>query len=344
VKRLLDAMKAETLSEVVLPHFMSAFENLVKCNSSAEVYRALALFITYAFHSPITSLPRTPKPLSALSRSSTPGLIRRVTTMHEDSGTSTPGMSKFLTKKQLGVKILGMYSGLLCERGNLVNIRKFARTVTNKVRLSDDKKPKEYVLSPHEWLLYLLAEDDAETVVYGAKILARLLVTHGSAYTSKFASKTGGFIIIAHRLKRWWDIPTLWPICFSILFGYDVAEIDFDRNFEFFSLVETFGKCKIVYPDAMPIITSMIKHGLKDVLRHQDDPNSPAQEAGSSQPVAAEGSGGRPRSKSMDLAKALESRRKFLPFDSDPDLQYLSSSGRNGRIYALGLGNLLCCY
>jgi len=313
VKRLLDALKAEILSEEVLPHFMNAFENLVKCNSTAEVYRALALFITYAFHTPNTSLPRTPKPMSALSRSSTPGLLRRATAVQDANGVGG-NPSRFLTKKQLGVKILAMYSGLLCEKGNLANIKKFARTVTNKVGgLPDDKSHgSAYVLSPHKWLLYLLAEDDAETVAHGAKILARLLVSHGSAYTSKFASKTGGLVVMAHRLRRWWDVPTLWPICFSVLFGFDVAEVDFDRNFEFFSLVETFGRCRVVYPDAMPIITGMLKHGLKDVLKHQDDPNSPAQDGTGPGPLVAavEMSVGRPRSKSMDLAKALESRRK----------------------------------
>ncbi|MCV5073360.1 hypothetical protein OFB51_25550, partial [Escherichia coli] len=64
---------------------------------------------------------------------------------------------------------------------------------------------------------------------YGCKILARLLVTQPTSYTAKFASKTGGFWIMAHRLKHWWDIPTLWAILFSILFGYDVAQIDFDK-------------------------------------------------------------------------------------------------------------------
>jgi beige protein homolog 1 len=305
-------MKAEVLSEDILPHFMNAFQNLVKCNYTAEIHRSLALFITYCFHSPAGSLPRTPKPLSAISRSSTPGLIRRSTVAVPDpSGTATPNALKYLTKKQFGTKILGMYAGLLCEKGNLVDIRRFARTVTNKV-CNFNGKERIVMLIMNEWLLYLLAEDDAETVVYGCKLLARLLVTHGSAYTSKFASKTGGFTIMAERLKRWWDIPTLWPICFSILFGYDVAEIDFDRNFEFFSLVETFGKCKIAHPDALPILTSMLKNGLKDVLKHQSDPDSPLQgpEASYEQPKLPERLGHRPRARSMDLSKALESRRE----------------------------------
>ncbi|KAH6689509.1 WD repeat and FYVE domain-containing protein [Plectosphaerella plurivora] len=292
VKRLLDAMKAEVLSEDIAPHFIGALENLVKCNYTAEVHRALALFITYAFHSPSSSLSRTPRPLSTVSRSSTPGGLARRTTIDINASPSS-GNARILTKKQLGTKLLGMYTALLCERGNLTNIKKFARTVTNK------------------WLLYLLAETDAEIVVYGAKILARLLVSHGTAYTSKFASKTGGFTIMAQRLKRWWDLPTLWPICFSVLFGFDVAEIDFSRDFELFSLLDIFGNSKVLYPDSLSIITSMIQVGLKDIFRHQDDPNSPHTDTGSPSGL---GSGlatpdSRPRARSMELAQALESRQ-----------------------------------
>jgi len=124
-------MKAETVSEDVLPHFMSSFESLVKCNFSAEVHRSIALFITYAFHTVPGSLPRTPKPFAALSRSSTPGIPRSPAV--ETPGPTTPSGAKLLTKKQLGVRLLEMYTRLLCVKDNLVDIRKFARTVTNKV-------------------------------------------------------------------------------------------------------------------------------------------------------------------------------------------------------------------
>jgi hypothetical protein len=163
-----------------------------------------------------------------------------------------------------------------------------------------------------QWLLHLLTENDPEVVVQGTKILARLLVTHGSGYASKFSSKTGGFTIMRHRLKRWGDIPTLWPILFCILFARDVADIDFEQSFELFSLLETFSNCKVVYPGVLSVITAMLQHGLKDVLRHQDDPNSPLSDKGSEHsqgptlmaPVTS-------RHRSMSLTKELESRRKL---------------------------------
>ncbi|PKS09441.1 hypothetical protein jhhlp_004056 [Lomentospora prolificans] len=290
IKRLLDAMKAETVAEAVLPSFLEAFEHLVKCNFNSEVHRALALFLTYSFHSATASSSRTPKPLSAISRASTPGLgiVRRPTPDTADNG----GSASYLTKKQLGKHILGMFSKLLCEKGSTVNIKRFARTVTNK------------------WLLYLLSEEDAEIVVHGCKVLARLLVSHGPGYTSKFAVKTGGFIIMGDRLKRCWDIPTLWPICFSILFGYDVAEIDFDRNFNFFNLIDIFGKSKIVYPDVLPVIGGMIQRAIKDVVRQQSHPDSP--HVGVQQHTADEaskkptGQERRARARSMDLRDAMD--------------------------------------
>ncbi|OLN96672.1 WD repeat and FYVE domain-containing protein 3 [Colletotrichum chlorophyti] len=303
VKRLLDAMKAELISEEVLPHFMDALEHLVKCNYTAEVHRSLALFITYAYHSPTASLVRSPRPVSVVVRSPTPGVARRAT--FDTSSPSNTSPSRFLTKQQLGAKILGMYSNLLCEKGNLANIRKFARTVTNKVRQPSDEN-RLLLLSMDKWLLYLLASDDAETVVYGSKILARLLITHGSAYTAKFSGKTGGFAIMAHRLKRWWYVSSLWPICFSILFGFDVAAVEVERNFEFSGLLETFGKARILYPECLQVITSMLQHGLKDVMKHQEDPNSP-QKPQNLQASGFEGLDSRPRAKSMET-RGLESR------------------------------------
>ncbi|KAK4250988.1 hypothetical protein C7999DRAFT_11321 [Corynascus novoguineensis] len=293
IKRLLDALKAETVSEGIVPHFMASFESLVKCNYNAEVHRSIALFITYAFHTSPGSLPRTPKPSSSSGRAITSslGVSRRPTA--ESGRTPSAAGSRMLTKKEVGIRILEMYTRLLCDKTNLGDIRKFAKTVTNK------------------WLLYLLAENDPEIVVLGCKILARLLVTQPSSYTAKFASKTGGFWIMAHRLKQWWDIATLWTILFSILFGYDVANIDFDKSFDFFSLLEIFGNSRVVFPDLLPVITSMLQQGLRDVLKYQDDPDSPAGDPntpGSSRDNL-DAVRTRPRARSMELRQALEPRK-----------------------------------
>lgn len=114
---------------------------------------------------------------------------------------------------------------------------------------------------------------------------------------------------MADRLKRWWDIPTLWPICFSILFGYDVAGINFDRNFDFFSLIDIFGKSKIICPDVVVVIGAMIQRAIKDVVRQQAHPDSPHVDNGQSTPESGpkpSAKDRRARSRSMDLRDALD--------------------------------------
>lgn len=148
--------------------------------------------------------------------------------------------------------------------------------------------------------------------MYGCKIIARVLVAHGANYTAKFANKTGGFAIMSHRLKHWWDIPTLWPMCLGILFGFDVAEIDFDQTFDLQSLTDMFGKSRVSYPDILPVITTMLHHGLRDILKYQDDPDSPVAgdgEHGSSKTLStSDTSGTRPRARSMNFIDELGTR------------------------------------
>ena len=127
--------------EEVLPHFIEAFKNLVQFNCSKEVMRHLALFVTYALH-PTSSVSRTPKSFSAISRSSTPavGISRKPTLEANEQGPSAG--PRLLSKKQTGVKLLEMYSDVLCEPGDRVRIERFAQTVTNRVsapllRMSD---------------------------------------------------------------------------------------------------------------------------------------------------------------------------------------------------------------
>jgi hypothetical protein len=111
-----------------------------------------------------------------------------------------------------------------------------------------------------------MSEDEPEVIVLATKILARLLIIHGSSYTKKFADKSGGFVIMRHRLKRWWHIPALWPICFAIMFGCDVGTMDLERPFDHFGFLDLFmsnGELTVVYPEILPVISGMLQSGLK---------------------------------------------------------------------------------
>lgn len=117
----------------------------------------------------------------------------------------------------------------------------------------------------------MLANEDEDIVTQGCRILAKLLVAHGSGYTTKFAVKSGGFIIMADRLKRFWDRSGLWPICFSILFGFDPANLSVDQGVELSSLLPIFSKRKVLYPEFLIVIISMLQQGLADISKCEDD-------------------------------------------------------------------------
>ena len=119
----------------------------------------------------------------------------------------------------------------------------------------------------------------------GAKILARLLIVNGPHYVKKFSEKTGGFVILKHRLRQWWNTPGIWTICFAILFERDVATIDFERDFDVFNLVEIFlgnssrSKLRIAYPEVFSVIVAMLETGLRAIVRDPSRPENVAPQA-----------------------------------------------------------------
>ncbi|KAI5843402.1 hypothetical protein DFP73DRAFT_80685 [Morchella snyderi] len=262
VKKLMFALKGEMFSREILPDFMTAFKALIKTNMSADVLRSLALFITYSLHKNNPTRPLKVKKSNVQLRrqgtlgSSPSGSVNLAPPVKVVNDLSVDGF----TRQQIGVMVLEMYQDLLFEDGNSTgNLKKFARTVTNK------------------WLLYLLAENEPKVVLLGAKILARLLVVHGGSYVTKFASKTGGFVIMRNRLKRWWNVAPLWPICFSILFGKDVAKVDISRPLGLYSLLELFsdgGKARVIYPEVLPVIAGMLRAGVGTIVSDQGEDNN----------------------------------------------------------------------
>ncbi|EEH21741.2 hypothetical protein PABG_03957 [Paracoccidioides brasiliensis Pb03] len=253
VKKLLDALKGESFTSESMKLFIPAFSCLVKSCMSAEILRSLALFITYSIHAA--------KPSTSLQKRKS---------MRFDPRTKRPGFALFhhpdrtyLSESEIGIEVLKAYANIICKESGTANIAKFARTVTNK------------------WLLYLILEDNPEVVVLALTILARLLVTHGSSYTRKFADKSGGFVIMRRRLKRWWYIPALWPICFAILFGKDVGQLDLDRPFDHFGFLDLFNstgeteELRVIYPEILPVIMGMLETGLKvTVAKESESPET----------------------------------------------------------------------
>jgi hypothetical protein len=118
-----------------------------------------------------------------------------------------------------------------------------------------------------------MCEDEPEVVILATQILARLVVVIGSGYSKKFAEKSGGYIILEHRLKRWWDVPALWPICLSIFFGVDHALLNLDKPLDQSELLRAFlieGDVKVVFPDMLPVIVNMLKSGVRNLTMASD--------------------------------------------------------------------------
>jgi hypothetical protein len=255
VKRLIDALKAESFSADVFPDFLEAFNAVFKCSISADTLRSLALFITYALQES-RAFPARRLPSRNGGEHNGHGALGRVSSGRDRASsvnspfnppiTSAAEVSKF----EVGVQMLEIFAETLCEPGKEETINKFATTVTNK------------------WLLFLLSERDPRIIVLAAKILTRMLTVHGPNYVKNFAEKSGGFAIMKLRLKSWWSVPALWISLLALLFGVDVAGLDYDGDFDQFVLNDMFAKTggKVVYPEVIPVLTAMLESGLRSVV------------------------------------------------------------------------------
>ena len=107
------------------------------------------------------------------------------------------------------------------------------------------------------------------------------MVINGTNYVQNFVAKTAGISVMQHRLKKWWQIPAVWLICFAVFFGKDVAGIDMERPFDLHNTLETFGSngpARVAYPDMLPVLTSMLQVGLQALTQDRTEHDSPLTE------------------------------------------------------------------
>ena len=128
VKKLLLALKSDVFSLDVLPDFMIAFKALVNTNMSADTLRSLSLFITYSLQKHSSTRPLKIKKSNVELKSQAAIDTGNTQRLGGDI------KSDEFRNQRIGVMVLKMYAELLCDDDpSAVNIRKFARTVTNKV-------------------------------------------------------------------------------------------------------------------------------------------------------------------------------------------------------------------
>ncbi|KAI4197790.1 MAG: hypothetical protein LQ350_005695 [Teloschistes chrysophthalmus] len=247
IKKWLDALKADTFRSTSFDRFLAAFRSMLTIHMSADHLRSLAMYITYA----LEKMRDDEESLGG----------ERQEALHVQNGGSDNGRiagqdipDPQLSTRQVAVRVLQSYVDLICMKGDTTNVAKFSRAVTNK------------------WLLHLLAIDDAQVVIAAMKLLARLLVVNGPDYARRFNEDTGGMSILQHRLQHWSHSPAIWRIGFAVLFGRDIALVDFEKSFNLFSLVDDFvgdGRSNTIYPDIIPVLIAMMQKGLRSA-RSQD--------------------------------------------------------------------------
>lgn len=122
-----------------MPDFLEALKNLVEIGlrgrkESSEIFRSVALFITYAVHKPQKSRSGTVRSRhdSGSRRVSTASMPPRRPTVTTQFAASI-NSSSVMTLRQLGAKVLEMYTGMLCDGASTATLEKFAKQVTNKV-------------------------------------------------------------------------------------------------------------------------------------------------------------------------------------------------------------------
>lgn len=173
--------------------------------------------------------------------------------------------------------------------------------------------------------MFLLDETDPRIVFMSTKLLAHLLSVHGPQYVRRFGEKNGGFVTLAQKLKPWWNTPAIWTICFALLFGVDPVIIDFEEDFNHFTLADIFSRksIQVMYPETFPILTGMLEHGLRAIVQdgYSADPKAELTPE-SSNGTGAERSMGRERSMSLtaDRYSRGKAATKYLLFTSPTNI------------------------
>lgn len=140
VRRLLDALKGESVSTAAFPKFRGAFKALLGCGMKEDYHRCIALFIAYALYD---SRAQSKRPtiskqgslrVSSNRATPSPGRLSAAST-RSVSPQQGVAPSTLLSQGELGVRILEVYTEVLCESG-LNELKRFARTVNNQVSLA----------------------------------------------------------------------------------------------------------------------------------------------------------------------------------------------------------------
>ena len=134
MKKWIEALKGEIFTIQTFEYFLKAFTTFFSRNPSADAMRSLALYITYAIHKPRQAV-------SYPTRGKSIKLDTNVSSRRQTLSSTPPRSAKqqdetvsYLSQLEVALRMLEFYTDILCHKGEVANIKKFARTVTNKVK------------------------------------------------------------------------------------------------------------------------------------------------------------------------------------------------------------------
>lgn len=252
---MLDALKVDSVTAEVLPCILQALRSISLCRNSHISHRDFATFITYALHDEQALGPMLSSTKSARSAS-----VRTARTPTLDNATppaALQSVDSFLSKREIGTRVLETYAQVLCAYDNVALIKKFDLQV------------------PPRWLLQLACEPDARVAAAALAIISRCLVEI-SGFKSKLLDKNAGFAILQSRLRSQWSSPKVWMSCFAIFFGRPFVSEEPMDDMTLFHLVDVFVKHEepdVQTPEIFPAISGMLEAGLRSILsdRGADD-------------------------------------------------------------------------
>lgn len=135
MKKWLENLKTETFTEENFGYFLHAFRIILGRNVSADAMRSLSLYITYAIHKPSIGDLQAARSKSLKLKTSLSVRRKTHSGLSPNPKVESSAQSAELTHLQVALKLLEAYVDILCQDGDTANIQKFARTVTNKVRI-----------------------------------------------------------------------------------------------------------------------------------------------------------------------------------------------------------------
>ncbi|KAF9330941.1 hypothetical protein BGZ91_012307, partial [Linnemannia elongata] len=250
VKKMLAPLRTGNYPVVQLPHYVDAMKTVVFNHFSTETVRNLATFL-------VSTLKQT-VPNRSMSVSSQKHTEIKAEEMEATKASLNVDIvfdpKEFvvpltLRHAAMGNAIMEMLEQILCERGNVDYVHKFATTITNK------------------WtLLFIENSGNPYGAVLSMRILCRLLYTQGPNYLAKFRNSYG-FLVLQSYIPQFWNVVPMIHVVICILLGVDVCDVPLRAPLDNETLHMFYGDSieatgRVACPDILPTLMIMLKNGV----------------------------------------------------------------------------------